>query len=109
MLSLKTLNILPTIISEDQTGFIKNRHSYFNIWRVFDILYTASTETPECILSLDAEMAFDVEWKYLFATLEKCNFGLAFITWIKIFYNYPRATVITNSQQSQPFNLKRGT
>ncbi len=94
----------------DQTGFIKNRYSYFNICRVFDILYTASNETPECILALDAEKAFDrVEWKYLFAALEKFNFGPVFIAWIKLLYHRPMASVLTNSQQSQPFNLMRGT
>lgn len=99
-----------SIISVDQTGFIKNRYSYFNIRRVFDIFYTSSNDTPECVLSLDAEKAFDlVEWGYLFAVLENFNFGPVFIAWIKLLYHCPTASVLTNSQQSQPFNLMRGT
>lgn len=110
VLALRLEYILPSVISVDQTGFIKNRYSYFNIRRVFDILYTSSNDTLECVLSLDAEKAFDrVEWRYLFAVLEKCNFGPVFIAWIKLLYHCPTASVLTNSQQSQPFNLMRGT
>lgn len=31
ILARRLENILPTIISKDQTGFVKSRHSYFNI------------------------------------------------------------------------------
>ena len=98
------------VISEDQTGFVKNRYSYFNMRRLFDILYLPSGETPECVLSLDAEKAFDrIEWAYLFETLKKFGFGPNFIIWIKLLYLSPTASVLTNSQLSKPFNLYRGT
>lgn len=110
VLALRLEYMLPSIISVDQTGFIKNRYFYFNIRCVFDILYTSSNDTPECVLSLDAEKAFDrVEWRYLFAVLERFNFGPFFIAWIKLLYHRPTASVLTDSQQSQPFNLMRGT
>ena len=32
-------NIIPSIISSDQTGIIKNLYSFFNIRRLFNILY----------------------------------------------------------------------
>ncbi len=110
VLARRLESILPSVISEDQTGFVKNRHSYFNIRRLFDILYSPSDGAPECILSLDAEKAFDrVEWAYLFATLKRFGFGPSFITWIKLLYSCPVASVRTNSQLSQPFTLSRGT
>ncbi len=110
VLARRLESILPSVISEDQTGFVKNRHSYFNIRRLFDILYSPSDGAPECILSLDAEKAFDrVEWAYLFATLKRFGFGPSFITWIKLLYSCPVASVRTNSQLSQTFTLSRGT
>uniref|UniRef100_A0A669D0H5 Reverse transcriptase domain-containing protein n=1 Tax=Oreochromis niloticus TaxID=8128 RepID=A0A669D0H5_ORENI len=110
VLARRLENILPSVISEDQTGFIKNRYSYSNIRRLLDILYTPSSQSPECILSLDAEKAFDwVEWKYLFTVLDKFNFGSKFISWIRLLYMCPNASVFTNSIQSQPFNFQRGT
>lgn len=42
VLARRLEGVLPLIISEDQTGFVKNRHSYFNIRRLFNILYSSS-------------------------------------------------------------------
>lgn len=52
-------NNFPSIISKDQTGFIKNLYSYFNICCLLDILYTRSGQNPECILCLDGKKAFN--------------------------------------------------
>lgn len=46
---------------------------------------------------------------YLFAVLEKNDFVPNFIFWIKLLYLCPSASILTNSQQSQLFNLRRGT
>lgn len=70
LLATRLETVLPSIISPDQAGFIKNRHSFFNLWRLFNIIYNPSVvNTSEANISLDAEKAFDrVEWKYLFYT-----------------------------------------
>lgn len=67
ILSLRLEVCLPSIISTDQTGFMKNRYSFFNIRRHLNILYSPSPpDIPEVLLSVDAEKAFDrVEWDYL--------------------------------------------
>lgn len=65
--------------------------------------------TPEAIISLDAEKAFDrVEWDYLFHTLLKFGFGCKFIKLIKLIYTDPIASVCTNSISSDYFSLYRG-
>lgn len=92
-------NLLPTIIYKDHTGLIKNRQFFYNIRRLFDIVYTAREDRPECVVSIDAEKAFDrVEWPYLFAVLNKFGFGPSFISWIKLLYSHPTAMICTNSQ-----------
>lgn len=65
--------IIPEIVSPDQTGFIRGRHSFTNLRRLFGLVYSpASREAPEVVVSLDAEKAFDrVEWCYLFSVKKK--------------------------------------
>ncbi len=104
---------LPLIISPDQTGFIKNRYSFFNTRRLFNIFYAPSSEqadNPEAVISLDAQKAFDrIERDYLISALGRFGFGRNFIKWVSILYLSPTATVRTNSTSSAPFLLQRGT
>lgn len=70
-----------------------------------------STKLPHAaVVSLDAEQAFDqVEWKYIFAALEKFGFGLKFMNILKMLYARPQSSVITNHERSPPSSFHRGT
>lgn len=111
LLARRLETLVPSIISSDQTGFIKNRYSFFNVRSLLNIIYSPSPpDTPEVLISLDAEKAFDrVEWDYLFCTLGRFGFGPNFISWIKILYSSPMAAVRTNNNRSALFSLQRGT
>lgn len=104
-------NVLPRIISEEQNGFIKGRQLFFNTRTLFNIIYSKhSVDLPELVISLDAEKAFDrVEWEYLFAVLKKFGFGNKFISWIRLLYSSPKASVHTNDVYSDYFALGRGS
>lgn len=99
------------MISADQNGFIPGRHSFTNIRRLLNVIYSpASSAVPEVVIALDAEKAFDwVEWSFLFACLKKFGYGPNFISWIKLLYTSPKASVTTNSKRSKYFQLSRGT
>lgn len=111
ILARRLESIMPQIISDDQTGFIRGRHSYSNIRRLLNVILSpSSSDVPEAIISLDAEKAFDrVEWAYLFFSLRQFGFNSNFISWIKLLYSSPYASVCTSNQRSAPFSLFRGT
>ncbi len=111
VLSLRLETIVQDIIHCDQTGFIKNRQGFFNLRRLMNIIYTSSDfSIPEVLVSLDAEKAFDrIEWEYLFYTLKKFGFGDRFVSWVKLLYSSPLASVKTNGISSEYFSLYRGT
>lgn len=89
MLACHLEAVLLSVVADDQTGFMKGRHSFFNIRRLFNILYGPTLpDIPDILLSLDAENAFDrVERDYLFYTLKQFGFGEKFISWIKVLYS----------------------
>ncbi len=70
----------------DQTGFIPQRHSFFNLWRLFNVMYSPQHPKEDLlVLFLGAEKAFDqVERPYLFSVLKKFETGdwNWFISWI---------------------------
>jgi len=111
ILATRLEHFLPKIISEEQTGFIRNRHSFSNVRKLLNIIHSPSpSNTPEAVIALDAEKAFDrVEWTYLFAVLKKFGFGDTFISWIQLLYTSPKASVCTNNFRSAYFPLTRGT
>lgn len=110
-LAMRMEKVLPLIISEEQNGFIKGRQLFFNIRTLFNIIYSKQTSnSPEIVISLDAEKAFDrVEWAYLFAALKKFGFNEKFVSWIRLLYTSPKASVHTNDISSDYFSLGRGT
>lgn len=103
VLAMRLDSTIPLLISKDQTGFIKNRHFFFNFRRLFNIIYVPSFPIcSEAVVSLDAEKAFDrVEWEYLFYP--------KIISWVRLLYSLPSASVRINNINSVYFSLQRGT
>ena len=76
-----------------------------------NILYNPTPpDTPEVLLSLDAEKVFHrVEWDYLFYILKKFGFGVKFVFWIHVLYSLPLAAIRTNNNLSSFLQLRCGT
>ena len=102
--------VLPKIINENQSGFVKGRLISENIRLIEDIINTLKRRKQTClILLLDFEKAFDsVEWKYMHKILERFNFGESFRRWVKICYSNIASTVINNGYSCGWFQISRG-
>lgn len=110
VLALRLEKCLPSLTHSDQNWFIKKRQAYYNIRRTLNIIHEKKQSQDSCILSLDAEKAFDrVEWPYLFEVLSRFSFSTYFRQWVKLLYSGPCAEIMTNNYISKLFNLHRGT
>ena len=102
--------VLPNIISNDQSGFIKGRFIGENI-RLIDsaIKYTASKNIPGLLLFLDFEKAFDtLEWPFIHKTLIHFGFGPSLQKWFHVFYRNIESSVLNNGWESNLFAPTRG-
>ena len=102
--------VIPKIVNNDQTGFIKGRFIGENIRLIEGIInYTATQNIPGQLLFLDFEKAFDtVERLFIWKTLESFNFGSSIINWIKLCYQNIESCILNNGWASGYFTLDRG-
>ena len=75
--------VLPDLINNDQTGFLKGRSIGENVRLIASIItYAESQNIPGILLFIDFEKAFDtLEWNFVEKTFCYYNFGDSLITW----------------------------
>ena len=88
-LDLRLRDILPEIISPDQTGFIPGRSIVTNIRKSLDVMeFCRKSNTPAVIMSIDMMKCFDrIEYSAIFGMMRLLNFGSNFIRWVSLFYS----------------------
>ena len=102
--------ILPKIINNDQTGFLKDRFIGGNIRLIDSIInYTNTEQIPGLLLFIDFEKAINtIEWSFIEKTLKYFNFGISLVTWIELFYTDISSCVQNNGWSSDFSTLSRG-
>ena len=102
--------VLPKLIDNDQTGFLKGRFIGENIRLIDSVInFTAAKNIPGLLVFLDFEKAFDtVEWPFIQKTFQHFNFGPSIISWIKLFYHDIETCILNNGWSSNFFKLERG-
>ena len=110
VLSKRLKNVITSIVSSDQSGFIKERSSAENVRLVQDLIdYYQGVKDPGIIMFLDFEKAYDnVSHNFLFYLLKKLHFGNSFIQWIKSMYKNAKGRVINHGWISESFQIERG-
>lgn len=92
-------------------GFVPGREARDNTTKTIHLIaYAQRTHTPTCLLSCDAEKAFDrVSWSFLQSTLSQIGLGPRMLAHIMSLYSKPTATILTNGTQSDKFSIANGT
>ncbi len=102
--------VIPSIISKDQSGYLKGRYIGQNIRLLQDIsFFTELKQLPCMLLAIDYEKAFDsLNWNFLLKTLKHVNFGPNFISYVKLMYNNIESAMLYNGSTVYYFKLERG-
>lgn len=87
-LAQRLQKVLPSVISTDQTGFMKGRNIATNIRKTIEVVeYTKQHNIPALIMVLDYQKCFDyIEHSAIWGCLEYFNFGPTFISWIQLLF-----------------------
>ena len=99
--------VLPKIINNDQTGFLKGRFIGENIRLIDSIIsYTNTEKIPGLLLFVDFEKAFDsIGWFFIEKTLKYYNFATSLVAWVKVFYTDISSCVLNNGWSLDFFNV----
>lgn len=110
ILATRLQKVVDSIISQDQSGYIKGRFIGENVRTIADIIeYTSNTTQSGLIALLDFEKAFDsINWYFLQNTLKTFNFGQNFIKWISVIYADISSCCLNNGNATPFFNITRG-
>jgi nitrogen regulatory protein PII-like uncharacterized protein len=102
--------VLPNIISPDQTGFVPNRVIGTNIIKSQSIIsYLEETQSEGLLMCIDFEKAFDtVEWDFITECLKEFNFPPKFTSWVQTLYNGISTCTQNNGHASEFFQPSRG-
>eukprot|EP00253_Pinus_taeda_P013957 PITA_13957 len=109
-LSSRLKPLLSSLISENQGGFLANRHISDSILLVQEAIHSSiSRKEKRFILKLDLANAFDrVRHSFLFAVLHKMGFNTSFINMIKACISNPWISPLVNGRPCAAFQSSRG-
>eukprot|EP00253_Pinus_taeda_P012579 PITA_12579 len=101
---------LPSLISENQGGFLPNRHITDSILLAQEAIHSSiSRKEKGFVLELDLANAFDrVRSTFLFAVLHKMGFDPSFINMIKACISNPWISPLINGRPCAAFQSSRG-
>lgn len=111
LIANRLASLLPTLINQDQVGFVLGLQANDATRRLINVLHSAEkSKRPSLLLMLDAEKAFDrVHWGYLNKVLEKFNITGPIQKAIEALYSSPSAYVYTEGMFSKNFRITNGT
>ena len=106
----KLSEVAPTIVHEDQAGFIPKRSLYDHTRTTQMVIeYCEVMEEDGCIVALDQEKAYDkIDHDYLWMILKKFGFPENFIEKIKELYKDTGKAIMINGIVTRKYKVGRG-
>eukprot|EP00253_Pinus_taeda_P017653 PITA_17653 len=102
--------ILPTIIPENQGGFVQGRQLVDNCILVQEVIHSSQLRKEKgMVIKLDLANAFDwVRLSFLWEVLKKFSFGMGFLNWLRACIADPWIAPLVNGRAAGFFKASRG-
>ena len=110
ILAKRLKEVLPCLISAQQTAYVKNRNIGESGRLISDITEIANTQKMEGFLvTMDVEKAFNsLDHTSLISVLKRFGFAQNFVSWIEIILKNQESCVINGETTTKYFKLNRG-
>lgn len=111
ILANRLKQILPRVITENQSAFIKGRLLMENVLLASELVkdYHKDNVSPRCVMKIDISKAFDsVQWDFVLQILEAMGVPGKFVHWIKLCISTPSFSVQVNGELAGYFQSARG-
>ncbi|XP_021756626.1 uncharacterized protein LOC110721745 [Chenopodium quinoa] len=110
MLCERFKEVMPGLISENQSAFIARRSILDNILVCQDMLkeYNNKRKSPRCTIKVDLRKAYgSVHWSFIHDMLQALNFPSKFISWVMECVTSPSFSIMINGGLNGFFKGKR--
>lgn len=110
VLAKRLASVIPSLIHQNQTGFIPTRFIGDNIKNTQAIIdFTQQTGRSGLVVSLDFRAAFDsLDHQFLLRALQSYQLGDYFLDWISTLYTSSESCVMNGGLSSGWFPFRRG-
>lgn len=101
----------PRVISENQIGFIRDRHIYDCTGVASEAINLLHKRTfgGNIALKIDIKKAFDsMDWDFLLKVMHQFGFDLTFCNWVKVALLSAKLSISVNGNSVGYFSCKRG-
>ena len=109
-LAIRLSGVISSIVSDDQTGYIKGRSISTNHRIIDDVIdYLRLKNKPGVLLALDFSKAFDrISKKFMITAFNRFGFGPQFVKWVCILMSNTRSRIGYNGWMSEDFDVECG-
>nr|ABD33261.1 RNA-directed DNA polymerase (Reverse transcriptase) [Medicago truncatula] len=111
ILTSRMQGVLNSVVSENQSAFVKGRVIFDNIILSHELVksYSRKGISPRCMVKIDLQKAYNsVEWPFIKHLMLELGFSYKFVNWVMGCLTTASYTFNINGDLTRPFAAKKG-